>query len=444
MAILAGSGQTLRQSGDTVCSRNRDILIEYCFYIQYRNKGSGMKSVELFAGAGGLAMGCAIAGFEHLAVVEWDKWACDTVRENQKRGYPILASWNLHEGDVRAFDWGSLPQDIALLAGGPPCQPFSIGGKHKAHADNRDMFPATVDVIRRLKPKAFIVENVKGITRSSFANYFSYIQLQLEFPEVPPRQDENWTEHLARLQVEKTSGKRRSKGLTYNVVPTLVNAANYGVPQKRERVFIVGFRDDLETEWSFPSPTHSYDALLRDQWITGVYWKRHGLGIPPIPQKLANRVAKLRQAPLFDTLAWRTVRDAIQGLPDPQSRAAAQMPNHVFQAGARSYTGHTGSPLDLPAKTLKAGDHGVPGGENMLVDDDGGVRYFTVRESARIQTFPDGFRFHGSWTETMRQLGNAVPVLLAQRVASSVAEKLALAELRALERTQKDNKRMSA
>lgn len=403
-----------------------------------------MKSVELFAGAGGLAMGCAIAGFEHLAVVEWDKWACDTVRENQKRGYPILAGWNLHEGDVRAFDWDSLPQDIALLAGGPPCQPFSIGGKHKAHADNRDMFPATVDVIRRLKPKAFIVENVKGLTRSSFANYFSYIQLQLEFPEVPPRQHEDWIEHLARLQVEKTSGKRRGKGLTYNVVPTLVNAADYGVPQKRERVFIVGFRDDLEIEWSFPAPTHSYDALLRDQWVTGIYWKRHGLGIPPIPQRVVNRIAKLRQAPLFDTFAWRTVRDAIQGLPDPQSSAAKQVPNHVFQAGARSYIGHTGSPLDLPAKTLKAGDHGVPGGENMLVDDKGGVRYFTVRESARIQTFPDGFRFHGSWTETMRQLGNAVPVLLAQRVASSVAEKLALAQLRALEKAQKSKKRISA
>lgn len=403
-----------------------------------------MKSVELFAGAGGLAMGCEIAGFNHLAVVEWDKWACDTVRENQNRGYPLLANWVLHEGDVRAFDWSSVPPGIDLLAGGPPCQPFSIGGKHKAHADNRDMFPATVEIIRQLKPKAFIVENVKGLTRSSFANYFTYIQLQLEFPEVPPLKNEDWSEHLARLQVEKTSGKRKGRGLTYNVVPTLANAADYGVPQKRERVFIIGFRDDLGIEWSFPNPTHSYDALLRDQWITGSYWKRHGMRMPPVPRKLANRVAKLRQEPLFDTLAWRTVRDAIQGLPNPRSRAAARVPNHVFQAGARSYPGHTGSPLDLPAKTLKAGDHGVPGGENMLVDDDGGVRYFTVRESARIQTFPDGFRFHGSWTETMRQLGNAVPVLLAQRVASSVAEQLALAELRTLEKTQRSNKRMSA
>src|SRR5690606_28699354 len=94
--------------------------------------------------------------------------------------------------------------------------------------------------------------------------------------------------------------------------------------------------------------------------------------------------------------------------------------------------GHTGSPLDLPAKTLKAGGHGVPGGENMMVRDDGSVRYFTVRESARLQTFPDGYVFHGSWSETMRQLGNAVPVALGRLVAGSVAEQLAETEIKAL------------
>jgi DNA (cytosine-5)-methyltransferase 1 len=86
--------------------------------------------------------------------------------------------------------------------------------------------------------------------------------------------------------------------------------------------------------------------------------------------------------------------------------------------------GHTGSPLDEPAKTLKAGDHGVPGGENILVQPDGSIRYFTVREAARIQTFPDDYVFHGAWSETMRQLGNAVPVQLGAVVASSVRQKL--------------------
>jgi DNA (cytosine-5)-methyltransferase 1 len=106
--------------------------------------------------------------------------------------------------------------------------------------------------------------------------------------------------------------------------------------------------------------------------------------------------------------------------------------NHTFQAGARVYKGHTGSPIDLPSKTLKAGVHGVPGGENMLVKPDGSVRYFTVREAARLQTFPDTYVFHGAWSETMRQLGNAVPVALGRTIASSVASTILEAEEKAL------------
>src|SRR5690606_26287424 len=119
---------------------------------------------------------------------------------------------------------------------------------------------------------------------------------------------------------------------------------------------------------------------------------------------------------------WRTVRDALEGLPEPKAKSPRGVHNHVLQPGARSYPGHTGSPVDLPAKTLKAGDHGVPGGENMLRRVDGTVRYFTVRESARLQTFPDDYELHGSWTEAMRQLGNAVPVELARQVAKARSE----------------------
>lgn len=392
-----------------------------------------MKAVELYAGAGGLAMGVSLAGFKPLAVVEWDKWACDTIRENQKNSFPLVADWPLYEGDVRTFDWSSITEDVDLLAGGPPCQPFSMGGKHKAHDDSRDMFPATVDIVRKLRPKAFILENVKGLTRSTFANYYQYILLQLEFPEVPSRKDEEWFDHFLRLQAERASGKQKGRKLTYNVVPTLVNAANYGIPQKRERVFMVGFRSDLNVEWNFPVATHSYERLLHDQWVTGEYWDRHGIARrqrPAMPAALESKVRKLSSS-LFipDSLPWRTVRDAIEGLPDPLLRSASKFANHRFQAGAKVYPGHTGSPLDLPAKTLKAGDHGVPGGENMLVEADGSVRYFTVRESARVQTFPEGFLFHGSWTETMRQLGNAVPVALGHVVARSVAERLIRKEM---------------
>ncbi|WNK01660.1 DNA cytosine methyltransferase [Thalassospiraceae bacterium LMO-JJ14] len=394
--------------------------------------------MELFAGAGGLAMGASLAGFSSKAVVEWDRWAADTIRENANEGFPMVSDWPLFEGDVRDYDYDSIAEKIDLVAGGPPCQPFSMGGKHRAHLDERDMFPAAVGVVRELRPRAFLFENVKGLTRSTFSNYFQYIILQLTFPEIIRRASESALDHFARLEKEKTSGKRR--GLTYEVVFRVVNAANYGVPQKRERVFIVGFRHDIGVNWSFPDETHSYDALLEDQWISEAYWDRHAVSKrmrPKLDQKLIKRVEQIKKSndrPLASYKPWRTVRDALVDMPDPR-RNAAGFHNHKFQPGARAYPGHTGSPIDLPSKALKAGVHGVPGGENMMVLPEGAVRYFTVREAARLQTFPDGYKFHGSWSETMRQLGNAVPVRLGQIMASSVAQELALHSENELKRT---------
>ena len=388
-----------------------------------------MKSVELFAGAGGLGLGLSLSGFEPSIVIEWDKWACDTIRENKSAGYPLVKSWNIFQGDARKFNFSSMNDQIDLISGGPPCQPFSLGGKHKAYNEKRDMFPIAVDAVRKLSPRAFIFENVKGITRTAFSNYFQYILLQLSYPELVKGKDEDWQSHHSRLERHKTSGS--TSGLTYNVIARVLNAANYGVPQNRERVFIVGFRHDQNQEWSFPNPTHSLDKLLHDQWISTDYWDKHKISSkhkPDISSKYLNRVRKLSQACLLDSnlKPWRTVRDAIYDLPDPLSiqEHMLNQHDHKYQKGAKSYPGHTGSNLDLPAKTLKAGDHGVPGGENMLVKPDGSVRYFTIRESARLQTFPDGYKFHGSWTETMRQLGNAVPVHLAQIIGSSVASQL--------------------
>jgi DNA (cytosine-5)-methyltransferase 1 len=213
------------------------------------------------------------------------------------------------------------------------------------------------------------------------------------------------------------------------VVFRLLNAADYGIPQKRERVFIVGFRSDLGLEWSFPEPTCSQAALLWEQWVTGDYWERHQVPYSErkdAPSKLTKRILDLRSS-LFApvTKPWRTIRDAVSDLPAVGSQESKSSTlNHVFIPGARTYPGHTGSPLDEPAKTLKAGVHGVPGGENMLVLPTGQVRYFTVREAARLQTFPDEYFFPHCWTQTMRQLGNAVPVALAEVIASSIWTRL--------------------
>lgn len=386
-----------------------------------------MRSVELFAGVGGLAMGISNAGFTHEAVVEWDKDACDTIRENQRRGIEPMVHWSLFETDVRKFDLSSIPDGLDLLAGGPPCQPFSLGGKHGGQNDERNMFPEAVRFVRELKPRAFMFENVKGLLRESFAKYSEYIRLQLTYPEVVRKKHEHWVDHLSRLERHHTKGY--VEGLFYHVVFRLLNAADYGVPQKRERVIIVGFRYDLGMDWSFPEATHSQESLLWSQWVTGAYWDRHEIAKrnrPVLSDKLKARVARLKSE-IFPPSAkpWLTVRDAIADLPDPETE---KVPSHIFNhwanPGARSYPGHTGSPLDEPAKTLKAGDHGVPGGENTLAFADGRVRYFTVRECARLQTFPDDYLFHGSWTESMRQLGNAVPVTLGQVTAESIRARL--------------------
>lgn len=380
-----------------------------------------MRAIELFAGAGGLGMGVSNAGFHPAMVVEWDRWCCDTIRENRARQVAPVATWpEPIEGDVRSLSFSHLQGRVELVTGGPPCQPFSLGGKHRAQEDARDMWPEAVRAVRETQPLAFIFENVKGLTRASFASYLAYIVHQLTYPELARKGDETWEGHLGRLERHHTGSRRRS-GLSYRVVFRVLNAANYGVPQKRERVVFVGFRTDLGIEWSFPDETHSRDALLWDQGKHGTYWDRHRVPLRQRPTLVSSRGAEL---PLL--APWRTVRDAIGDLPDPERSPASaeKVPNHRFQAGARAYPGHTGSPLDEPAKTLKAGVHGVPGGENMLVRPDGSVRYFSVRESARLQTFPDGYVFHGAWSEAMRQLGNAVPVDLATIIANDVRSRL--------------------
>lgn len=389
-------------------------------------KRPDFRSVELFGGAGGLALGTHAAGFSTELFLEWNKWACKTARTNKASHASGTDGWDIVEGDVRDFDWTSVTPGIDLVSGGPPCQPFSMGGKAQAAGDSRDMFPAAVEVVQQLQPKALLLENVKGLTRASFSEYFDLILLRLRYPDISPFGGETWQDHLSRLRkVAKAGGHG---GLEYNVQTHLVNAADYGVPQRRHRVFFIGFRKDIDVDWSWPEATHSEDALLKAQWVSGDYWNEHMVAKkdrPPLPERKRRRIEKMARGDLVVRgERWRTVRDALNGMPEPRRDGVDGWHNHHFQDGARSYPGHTGSEIDLPAKTLKAGGHGVPGGENMLRRNDGSIRYFSIRESARLQTFPDDYQLNGSWGEAMRQIGNAVPVKLAEMMACGVANAL--------------------
>lgn len=382
---------------------------------------ASINSIELFCGTGGLALGLQQSGFEHKALYEWDKASCDNIRANIELGFESVKDWNVFQSDVRTVCYDGLTGKINMISGGPPCQPFSMGGKAQAYNDKRDMFPEAVRAVREIMPEVFIFENVKGLMRRSFSQYFSYIILQLTYPSITKPTNMSWEDHRALLEMHHTSSKHDD--CEYNVTFNLVNAADYGIPQLRHRVIIVGFRKGIDARWTFPKATHSKESLQYSKWISKDYWEKHSLAIPKDIPLTASSIRRIRDAventdnPL---LPWRTTRDAIGDLPDPRSKEAEQFDNHIFRGGAKSYAGHSGSILDEPSKTIKAGSHGVPGGENMIVLDSGELRYYTVRESARIQTFPDGYHFCTSWTESMRQIGNAVPVKLAEVVGTSV------------------------
>ncbi len=373
-----------------------------------------MNSIEIFSGAGGLAKGLELAGITNQAFVEWNADACNTLRMNFNKDI-------IFEEDVRKFSFADYKnRNVDIVAGGPPCQPFSLGGKAKGNNDERDMFPIAISAIRTLMPKAFIFENVKGLLRNSFSEYFHFIILQLTYPEIALNYDD-WKDNLALL--ESIDKSKNYQGLKYKVTYELVNAADYGIPQKRERVIIVGFRSDLNIKWTFPKQTHSEDSLLWQKYITGEYWRRHEIENPDnetICNSIRNKLLKKYGMWAPELQPWLTMRDAFHGLGEPNGHG-----EHSLRKGARIYPGHTGSYIDEPAKTIKAGGHGVPGGENMVRFPDGNIRYISVLEAKRLQTFPDDYAISGAWGEAMRQLGNAVPVHLAYIISNSIANAVA-------------------
>lgn len=392
-------------------------------------------SIELFAGGGGMALGLHLAGFQHVQLVEWDSKACDTLRLNAQAPAAPWALEAVHNEDVRdtiADLVASSAPEVDLVAGGPPCQPFSLGGIHAGDTDSRNMFPAALEVVRRTCPKIVIFENVPGLLRPSFRPYFDYVRDQLHRPTVVQRRREDWRGHWERLRTERG----RSQALQYAVHRQVISAADLGVPQTRQRVFLIGIRSDLGASWQPIEGDHAEAALLYDQYVSGSYWAEHEehpevkrllrKGLPLPSARLTARVSRLRGAGRPAAKRWRTVRDMLRE-PEPlaEPRDGIQCgpwPNHVGVPGARAYPGHTGSDIDLPAKTIKAGVHGVCGGEAMIRFRDGSLRYMTTRESARAQGFPDWYEFAGSRSHAMRHIGNAVAVPVARAVGEHVRQ----------------------
>lgn len=393
-------------------------------------------SIELFTGGGGLALAMHNAGFRHLLAVELERRACATLRVNKAEPFDpeggqakdVDSRWPLIEGDIREVGFERWAGEVDVVAGGVPCQPWSLGGAHKGYDDPRNLWPELFRVVRETRPRAIVAENVKGLLRPSFKPYYDYIlnELGAPFERRAERkgQQEDWREHNARLE-KVLSKDPRDPTERYHVKHLLVNAADYGVPQVRWRVFVVAFRADLGlADWKFPKPTHSQAALLQAQ-ADGSYWAEHRVRKVErfVPSKALRTEEVDADAP---GERWQTLRDAIKGLGEPIGDRI-EHPKHIHHygwPGARIYKGHTPNDLDVPAKTVKAGVHGVPGGETVLRRPDGSIRYMTVREVARVMTFPDDWRLDGPRGEQMRQLGNAVPVELGQAMAKAVARAL--------------------
>lgn len=378
--------------------KERDVVVP-------QSRPSDRLDIELFAGGGGMAVGLHKAGFSPGIFIESDDACCATLRLNCRASNSSIAGKVIEE-NAEKINWESYKEDVRLLAAGAPCQPFSLGGKHYAEADKRNLFPEVCRAIREIKPVAVLIENVRGILRPSSFPYFQYVLRQIQFPDVALQKKEEWFQHDHRLKrIEKNTQP------LYQVDWRLLNAADYGVPQNRLRVFVVATRKD-HPRYTFPEPTHSRAALLR-YLAKKDYWQNYN--IPQPDEYKMNVCLDLLEV---ERLPWVTVRDSLQGLPEPTSSEKDAIINHWMIPGAKSYSGHSGSHWDWIAKTIKAGAHGVPGGENTIREPDGSVRYFTLRESARIQTFPDDHIFSGARTRVTRQIGNAVPCKLAEAVAA--------------------------
>lgn len=306
---------------------------------------SPLRVVSLFSGAGGLDLGFKQSGFEVVWANDIDPCAVETYRLNI--GDHIVCA------DIADVSLSDVP-DCDVLIGGFPCQGFSVANTKRALNDERNqLYKQYLRMLEAKKPKMFIAENVKGI-------------LSIGGGEVIKRIVSDFC------------------AVGYDVSYKLLNAADYGVPQTRQRVIIAGVRSDLDIRFRFPEATHESLATAGER-------------------------------------AWRTVGEALRGIPDPDGPEADSVPNNVYSSYKMVMNGYLGKrPVDpdKPAPTVTA--RGDRRGGVVVLPHPSGERRMTVRELARVQDFPLDFEFVGSRTDCYRQIGNAVPVGLAEAVASSV------------------------
>jgi DNA (cytosine-5)-methyltransferase 1 len=403
--------------GPSALDRNLNRLPPHARHQQdTKDVPTELRTLELFAGAGGLALGLKRAGFQPRLLVDWDERSCVTLRANRHRLLNGVPRAEIRQADVRELDYGPY-EGIDLLSAGAPCQPFSQGGRLRGEDDGRNMFPEALRAVREARPRAFFMENVRGLLFPRVRSYFDYLLDQLRVPSRSIRAGEDWKTHHEALNAIPENDHE------YRVHWRLVNAADFGLAQARPRLVIIGVAAH-EGEWSWPTPRYSMTALVRELHADR-YWDAHGVPnhvrhsvrrhLPPYARPIGYGVGR----------RWRTLRDVTRDLGPPiRSRRELNDPAHVFVPGARLYPKHTGSPLDWPAKTVKAGVNGPPGGEHILVRHTRSFRYLTVRECAVLQGFPKRYVLPELRGQAMKQLGNAVPVPLAEAIGRKLMEVL--------------------
>lgn len=329
------------------------------------------RSIELFAGAGGLALGLEMAGFSHLGLVEFDKYAAATLKKNRK-------NWNVLCEDIEDVAKRDLEKEfkirkyeLELLSGGAPCQSFSYAGKRLGIEDTRGtMFYHYATFLKKLQPKMFLFENVKGMLSHDKGNTFSTI-----------------------LDVFKEQG--------YIVQYSVLNAVDYNVAQKRERLIVVGIRKDLENIIDFKFPEKKEKKLVLRDILTDC------------PESEGATYSK-EKAKIFKLVPpggyWRDI--------DPEI-AKSYMKSCWEMGGGRTGILRRLS-LDEPSLTILT----TPQMKQTERCHPLEVRPFNIRESARIQSFPDEWEFVGSMANKYKQIGNAVPCYLAKEVGKEIIKAL--------------------